>query len=343
MQVIPVLLCGGSGSRLWPLSQDNHPKQFLPIIDDETLLEKTIKRAMGITASDIILVTTKNLEPHAQKIIDDKFSEKNIHVLCEEEPKGTTAAIALATLYAQEKFDNAVLWITPTDHIINDSNTLKDHVLDGAKHANSNDCIVTLGIQPDHPSSAYGYIQASSPLNSNIQSIELFIEKPSLEKAEELLKQDNIYWNSGMFIASTETFINALQQYTNDTVQYIQSDQYNQVIPSPFDITVMEKHQNTAVIPADIGWHDIGQWEKIWALQNKDDQGNHISGDVIAEDTENCFIQSKNLRVATMGLKDLIIVEHDGELLIADKNNDQAVKKISEIAKKKKVIEGSLL
>ena len=99
----------------------------------------------------------------------------------------------------------------------------------------------------------------------------------------------------------------------------------------------MEKHQNTAVIPADIGWHDIGQWEKIWALQNKDDHGNHISGNVIAEDTENCLIQSKNLRVATMGLKDLIIVEHDGELLIADKNNDQAVKKIANLSKGKKL------
>ncbi len=133
-----------------------------------------------------------------------------------------------------------------------------------------------------------------------------------------------------MFIASTKTLLSALQEYASEVLQHIEGKTYHQITPSPFDISVMEKHQNSAVIPADVGWHDIGEWKKIWSLQNKDKQGNHIDGDVIAHNTENCFIHSENLRVATMGLKDLIIVEHNNELLIAQKNDAQAIKEIQE-------------
>lgn len=353
-KIIPVILCGGSGTRLWPLSREKAPKQFHALIGEETLLINTLSRAQecsGCNTSDIISVTADSIKKETIHQLADFDPATITHLISEPCARNTAAAIAYTALYAQKHFGkDAILWIMPADHYVEDQQTLKDAVARAAKLAEEN-YIVTFGMTPTRPDTGYGYIKVGSNIvNHNfIQSIDQFVEKPNMETAQEYLDAGNYVWNSGMFIGSVETFIHNFKTHCNELMMPMErafkespmalNELYGSLPAIPFDVAIMEKTQKGAVIPCDIGWSDVGSWNSVYDLEAKDKNGNVIDGKVSAVNTENCMIKSKSMLIATMGVRDLIIIENQDSILIADRNSMDSLKTLVGALRKTKTPE----
>lgn len=257
-QIIPVILCGGSGKRLWPLSNHKKPKQFLSLNSNKSLLQETLERAIFCTdtkPSEIIVVTSKKLETQTRNHLLKHHPDATNHLLIEDKSRNTAPAIALAANYAIENFkNNTLLWILPSDHVINDHSKLKQYLQQASLLATNNN-IVTFGIKPKWPEIGYGYIKA------NGNQIESFVEKPNLQKAKEYFKSNEYLWNSGMFLAPTALILKELEKHTPNILNS------EQVIS--FDKAVMEKTDKAAVIQCDLEWSDLGTWRSLWHEKTK--------------------------------------------------------------------------
>ncbi|HPF79006.1 MAG TPA: mannose-1-phosphate guanylyltransferase/mannose-6-phosphate isomerase [Alphaproteobacteria bacterium] len=341
-KIIPVILCGGSGTRLWPLSREKSPKQFHPIVSDLPLLQDTVNRAITCAdadASDIITVTADNIHKETIHQLADINPNSVKHLISEPEGRNTAAAIAYAALYAQKHFGNeAILWIIPSDHFVEDEEALKQ-ALEKAIGTAKDGYIATFGMTPTRPDTGYGYIKSGKSISteSNVQHIERFVEKPDMQTAQSYLEEGNYLWNSGMFVGSVYALLENFIEYCPEVIgplhkafsdhrQTIDLKTYQEIPAVPFDVAIMEKTKKAAVIACDIGWSDVGSWESVWDIKPKDSNGNVIEGKVNSVDTKNCFIQSNSLLIATMGLEDLVIVENRDSILIADKKNGQSMK-----------------
>jgi len=351
-KIIPVILCGGSGTRLWPLSREDHPKQFLKLNGDKTLLQETIERAVfcaDALPEEIITVTLDRMKDKTLSELHQFDPKATHHLLTEPEAKNTAAAIAYAAYYAREQFGpESLLWVVPSDHQIKDPQALKSALAD-AIHASVENYLTTFGVRPRQPETGYGYIKAGEAWsNSNsIFNVEHFIEKPSHDQARQYLDEGNYFWNSGMFVFRTNAVIDAFQTHMPEVIEPIKtmlqqnnksqaaSPESYQKIPSiPFDKAVLEKTGNIAVIPCDIGWSDLGSWKNIWQDKEKDTNGNVIEGKVACIDSQNCLIQSNSLLIATVGLKDTIVIENSDSILIANINNSESIKTLVNALKK---------
>ncbi|PRC91459.1 mannose-1-phosphate guanylyltransferase/mannose-6-phosphate isomerase [Solimicrobium silvestre] len=344
MRLVPTILCGGAGSRLWPVSREQHPKPFIRLADGQSLLQKAFLRGAELNGVDEILTVT-NRELFFKT--EDEYREINQAKLATSyilEPFGrnTAAAIAAAALHISKKHGpDTLMLVLAADHLIADQAAFEQAVSEAIALA-KREKIVTFGIQPDAPETGYGYIEASG------NKVLRFVEKPSLATAQTYLDSGNFLWNSGMFCFMAGTILQAMEQHCPEILastkvcmeqsRIAQADGFSQLeldadsfaaIPdNSIDYAVMEKSNHVAVVPCDIGWNDIGSWDSLGNLTVPDEQGNRLDGQTMLHKVENCYIQSKGRMVGVVGVSNLIIVDTPDALLVVDKSHTQDVKHI---------------
>jgi mannose-1-phosphate guanylyltransferase len=341
----PVILSGGAGSRLWPISRELHPKPFIRLADGQSLLQKAWLRVATLDeVSEVLTVTNRELffksEDEYREIA--KQSQKNLNNVFILEPFGRNTAPAIAAsalqLHAMHG-DDAILLVVAADHLIGDQAAFAAAV-EQAKALARQGKLVTFGIQPEAPETGYGYIEADG------NTVLRFVEKPSLEKAQEYLNSGRYFWNSGMFCFTAGTVLREMEQHCPGVVAAVRAclaqsntakgkaftqveltaDAFAQVPDDSIDYALMEKSRNVAVVPCSIGWSDIGSWSAIGDLSPPDGKGNRIEGEVELHDVENCYIQSGERVVGAVGVSDLVVVDTPDALLVAHRSRVQDVK-----------------
>ena len=343
--ITPVILSGGSGTRLWPLSRKSHPKQLLPLLNNTSLLQDTINRLAGKENIDKTIVICN--EDYRFMVAEQVHSSgvDTGAIILEPVGRNTAPAIALAAINAMQKDEEAILLVLPADHDIRNVEEFHKAIDTGLQQALSNH-FVTFGIVPDRPETGYGYIKAASKVAVNeVSAIEKFVEKPDLETATKYLDEGGYYWNSGMFMFKASEYLNALQEFApeiynacqkavktehNDMVDFIRVgvEEFKSCPSDSIDYAVMEKVKNAVVIPVDIGWSDVGSWSALHEIGQQDENYNIFIGDTKSVSTKNSYIRAETKLVTTLGVEDLIIVDTDDALLVANKNHVHDIKEI---------------
>lgn len=340
--LIPTILCGGAGSRLWPVSRELHPKPFIRLADGQSLLQKTFLRAIGLAeVQEVLTVTNRDLffktEDEFREVYEDRI---NLSFILEPFGRNTAAAVAAATLRVAELYgEDALVLVLPADHLIAAQQAFVDAVTKAKELALAGN-IVTFGIEPQTPETGYGYIEADG------NTVVRFIEKPSLEKAKHYLESGNFLWNSGMFCFTAGIMLNEMERYcpevllaTKNCIELsriatgkgfsqleLETQSFNQVPEISLDYAVIEKSDKIAVVPCNIGWSDIGSWSALGELSTPDKMGNRIEGEALLHDVSNCYIRSHERLVGAIGVDDLFIIDTPDALLVADKTRAQDVK-----------------
>ncbi|WP_205619100.1 mannose-1-phosphate guanylyltransferase/mannose-6-phosphate isomerase [Halomonas halocynthiae] len=347
--VYPVILSGGSGSRLWPMSRIGYPKQFLSLHGDDgvTMLQATAKRVQGSTYAAPLLVCN---EEH-RFIIAEQLRQVNIEpgsIILEPVARNTAPAVAVAALKLSESNSEGLMLVMPSDHVILDEAAFQQAVVSAAKAAKQG-ALVTFGITPTSPETGYGYIQRGSDWQGGGQGVyhvTRFVEKPDQATAEEYLSTGDYAWNSGIFLFSASSYLEALERFQPEMLTAARAALENTTEDMTFcrlddaafaaspsdsiDYAVMEHTDRAAVVPVDMGWSDLGAWSALWEIEGKDQQGNVAKGDVLLHDTRNSFVHAEHAMVAVAGLDDVIVVATDDAVLVADRNNAQDVKQLVE-------------
>ena len=340
--VIPVILCGGSGTRLWPLSREALPKQFVRFSESPTLFENTLLRSKVATGNvSPIVVCNKSHRFFVSTGLRNQ--EQQGKVILEPVSRNTAPAIALAALAALERDETAVLLVLPSDHLLRDTKTFVVSVQRAVKLAEQG-MIVTFGIIPKSPATGFGYIQRGEELDERAYRIRAFKEKPDEERAKRMLEEGNYYWNSGMFVFSAKTFLQEFQDLQPEMCKSVtrawkgqdkdgdfvvpHAKFFGEIVSNSIDYAVMEKTARAAVVELDCEWNDLGSWDAFYEAGKKDDSGNVIVGDVIASNSHGNYIHSTSRLIAAVGLENLALVETKDALLVANRNSSQEVKKI---------------
>ncbi|HAF44770.1 MAG TPA: mannose-1-phosphate guanylyltransferase/mannose-6-phosphate isomerase [Gallionellaceae bacterium] len=338
-EVHAVILAGGSGSRLWPLSRQHLPKQFLALDGKATLLQTTINRLSPTIAAKNVLIVTQ--ESHAKG--EAYHALLPYRALYEPIGRNTAPAIALAAAYLMAEGDDPVMVVLPADHIIKDEVQFREH-LDIAIRAAESGKLVTFGIQPTRPDTGFGYIKAHPGENGQIHEVERFTEKPDLATAEMFLKEGDYYWNSGMFVWRASVILAEIQRYLPEVHGIVQSiltesragKTFQQAVEDHFatmpsisiDYGVLEKSDRVSLIPCDIGWNDVGSWQAVHEISPKDNNGNALQGNVIAVGCKNSLIRAEKRLVAAIGVEDLCVIETADAVLISKSDRTQDVRKV---------------
>jgi len=345
MQIIPVILSGGSGTRLWPLSRKQYPKQYLSLAGDNTMFQETILRLEGLEnlANPIIVCNADD-----RFLVAEQCKQINIQkpvILLEPVGRNTAPAIAAAALQSLKIADDAVLLVLSADHVIQDVEVFHQAINITNKQALKGK-LATFGIMPTDANISYGYIKTSKDNIDGAYKVEEFVEKPDLETAQTYLKQGNYLWNSGMFMFKTDVLIDELNTHSSGIVDSVNNAINNAMQDLDFirldkqafesspsvsiDYALMEKSNNVVVVPLDAQWNDIGTWPALYDINIKDIDGNVIKGDVIAEDTTNTYINSNHHLVVTIGVDNLIIIDTPDATFIATQDKAKEVKSIVE-------------
>jgi len=345
MQITPVILSGGSGTRLWPLSRKQYPKQYLALSGDNTMLQETILRLNGLDnlADPIIICNADHRFLVAEQC--QQIGIKNPTILLEPIGRNTAPAIAAAALQSLKDSDDSILLVLSADHVIQDVDAFHKAINIASQQAQSGK-LATFGIVPTDANTGYGYIKSSKDNNDGAYKVEEFVEKPDLKTAQSYLEQGNYLWNSGMFMFQARAFIDELTTHSpeivtsvNDAVNNAAQDldfirldkQAFESSPSDsIDYALMEKSNNVVVVPLDAQWNDIGAWPALYDIGTKDSQGNVIKGDVITQDTTNTYINADHHVVAAIGVDNLIIIDTPDATFIATQDKAQEVKSIVE-------------
>ena len=339
-KIIPVILSGGSGTRLWPLSREHYPKQLIPLVNKTTMLQDTLLRLEGIETEQPLIICNDDHRFLVAEQIKQIGLEGATIVL---EPCGRNTAPAIGIAALMQENPQAILLVLAADHVITDVSQFHQHIGQGAKLAKE-DYMVTFGIVPSGPETGYGYIQAGKPINESAYEISKFIEKPNLEIAEKYLQEGNYYWNSGMFMFTAEAYLKELTQHQpkmSETcltaLQNAKSDlDFNRLDKESFsrcpsdsiDYAVMEKTEKAAIIPIDVGWNDVGSWSSLWEVSDKDTEGNRFVGDVLSADSSDNYVHARERLVSLVGVDNLVIVDTADAVLVAKKDKVQEVKTI---------------
>lgn len=360
MQLLPVILSGGSGSRLWPLSREHYPKQLLPLINEQTLLQQTVERPEGITAlaADIELVAPTivcNVE-HRFLIAEQlrQIGKCSGTIILEPVGRNTAPALTLAALAAVARNDDPVLLVMAADHVIQKPDAFRRAIVAGARLAQQG-TLVTFGIVPSQAETGYGYIRRGVAVKDTPAfTIHAFVEKPDKATAQSYLASGEYFWNSGMFMMRASVWLTAIQQFQSGIhanceqafrqgradMDFFRLDEavFTRCPSDSIDYAVMEKLvvggtsnpkiAATAVIPLDAGWSDIGAWSSLWEVKSHDPRGNVVSGDVYAQNCANSYLASHSRLLACVGIDNLIVVETSDAVLVAGKDHAQDVKKI---------------
>lgn len=341
LPLIPVILCGGSGTRLWPLSRETYPKQFLRLLGKQTLLQQTVQRLAGIEEmSAPILVCNESSRFVAAEQLRE-IGVGNAQILLEPMRRNTAPAIASAALHALSEHEDPLLLVLPSDHVIKDHDAFCT-AIHFARQAASEGDLVTFGIKPTAPETGYGYIRAASTETKTARPVLEFVEKPNRATAEQYIASGNYYWNSGMFLFRASRYIEELERHEPNIVAAcrnamalakkdfdfvrLDTESYAASPDNAIDYAVMERTDRASMIPLDANWSDIGSWASVWEASDKDANNNAISGDVQVQDCEDCFIHGTTRLVAAVGLKNIAIVETADAVLVMDAERAQDTK-----------------
>ena len=338
--ICPVILCGGSGTRLWPLSRSHHPKQLLSLFSEKSLLQETLLRVADRTIFSPPILVCNN---EYRFIIAEQAREVGIEpraILLEPAGRNTTAPAALAAMLMQESTEPDVMLIMPSDHQVNDEYSFRKACLQASEVCHEKNVIVTLGIQPTQAHTGYGYIKAAEDTVA-LSGVDRFVEKPDKATAQSYLDEGGYYWNSGMFICRPDTLLEGVATHAADVfsactsvfdrhypdLDFLRFDEglFAQIPKISLDYAVMEHAHNLMVLSVDMGWSDVGSWESLWSLSPKDDLGNAQHGDIILQDSANNYIHSEGTLVAVNGLSDIVVAATKDAVLVSDRSSVDAV------------------
>jgi len=346
----PVILSGGSGTRLWPLSRASLPKQFLPLVSEKSMFQETLLRLRGLTdiAPPIVVCNNEHRFLAAEQLRAIDISP--LSLILEPFGRNTAPAVATAALCAQKNDEHAILLVLPADHLIKDTEGFHQAIHSAQILAQQNK-LVTFGIHPSEPATGFGYIErgTATPPVPHAFSVKRFVEKPDLSTAKSFLSSGNFFWNSGMFVFKAASYLTELQRYRPEIFEAslhaweqshndldfcrLEASAFEKSPSDSIDYAVMENTQAAALITVDIGWNDIGSWSSLADTCPQDLRGNAIRGDVYAAETDNCYIRAESRLIAAIGVSDLVIVETADAVLVTHKNAAQDVKHTVEYLK----------
>lgn len=348
--IIPIIMAGGSGTRLWALSRSLYPKQFLSLINENSLLQETLKRLDGLNCLPPVIVSNNE---HRFIVAEQlrQFGVDDFQIILEPVGRNTAPAVALAALKSLELHGDHHMLVLAADHAIQDIEAFHAAVL-AAEQESVDNKLVTFGIVPTKPETGYGYIKKGEQVKNSVFKVNSFVEKPDLETAKNYLEQKCYLWNSGMFMFKASVYLDELKKFRPDILAAckeslssastdldfirLNSDVFAECPDESIDYAVMEKTQDCVVIPLDADWSDIGSWTSLWEISEKDEHENVSHGDVINYNSRNNYIYSEGSLISTVGVNNLIIVQTKDALLVAQQDNVQDIKKIVEILKKQK-------
>lgn len=351
--LLPVIMAGGTGSRLWPMSRELYPKQFLRLHGVNSMLQETVNRLEGISVREPVVICN---EEHRFLVAEQlrQINKLSHNIILEPVGRNTAPAIALAALNAISQGDDPIMLVLAADHIINDCDAFHQAVTNAIPFAKT-ESLVTFGIVPTGPETGYGYIQRGESTVNDISEafkVKRFVEKPNLETAEQYINSGEYYWNSGMFMFRAKRYIQELDKFRPDILEAckaamkdsdsdkdfitIDKDKFSACPDESIDYAVMEQTSSAVVVPLDAGWSDVGSWSALWDVSNKDKLGNAVTGDTFLHDTQNCYINTDEKLVAAVGVDNLVIVSTKDAVLVVDKSKVQDVKKIVEYLKQTK-------
>ncbi len=349
-KLVPIILCGGSGTRLWPLSRKQYPKQFLPLLSDNTMLQETILRIQQIPNVENPIIISN--DEHRFLVAEQcrNIGLNNPEIILEPIAKNTAPAIVAGTLYAKSKFDNCNILILPADHYI--ANIKKfNKAIELARNEATKGALITFGIHPNSSNTNYGYIKYSNTIKKGIYKVDKFIEKPDLKTAQSFLKQKKYLWNSGIFLFNLDLFLVEMNEFNPKIVENIKNSLIDSSKDFDFirlgkkafiecpsisiDYCLMEKSKKTIVVQFNVGWSDIGSWSSLYSFGKKDLNKNIVSGPTHIEETSNSYIRSNHHLVVTLGVDNLIIVNTPDATLISTKEKVNDLKGLTERLTKK--------
>lgn len=343
-----LIMAGGKGTRFWPLSTEEKPKQFLNLIGEETMIQMTINRIKLIIPIERIFVCTGEMYVDLVKEQLPELPKRNIIV--EPEGRNTAPCIALSAMVIDRYYKNSNMVVLPSDHLINDEEEFRNTLLAADSFIREKDeAIVTLGMNPTRPEVGYGYIKYSNEvLKSNdfrVIKVDAFVEKPNLDTAKKYLREGNYLWNGGMFIWSINNIINQIKMYSPNTynslinIMEVREDKLQETINSNYenteatsiDYAVLEKSKDVYVIPSNFGWDDVGSWEALDRYREKDELGNVLVGESKVVKANNNLVISSSNKVVVEGLSDIYVIENDGKVLVGHKSNVANIKELKNI------------
>lgn len=337
----PVILSGGSGTRLWPLSRPERPKQFIALTAEETMLRLTLARTAGLAGSGRPIIVASG----AHGALVEEQAGEDAAIILEPCARNTAPAIALAALMADDPAE--ILLVMPSDHVIADLTAFHQAVARAVPLARDG-WLVTLGITPDAPETGYGYIALGEVLAEGVQRVERFIEKPDLARAEAMLAAGDHVWNAGIFLFRADSYLAALAEYQPEMLAAARTaldkaaregrrvlpdcDAFERCPSDSIDYAVMERASRVACVPVEMGWSDVGSWDALHAIAARDAEGNAADGSATLIDARNCLVRSDGPRISLVGVEDLIVVTSGDEVLIVPRGKSQLVKKAAEAA-----------
>ena len=343
-----LIMAGGKGTRFWPLSTEEKPKQFLNLIGDNTMIQMTVERIRPIIPLERIFVSTGEMYVDLVKEQLPELPERNIIV--EPQGRNTAPCIALSAFVINRYYNDATMVVLPSDHLIKNEDEFRKVVNSADEFVKDNyESIITLGMEPTRPETGYGYIRYSDEAvkvnEHKVVKVDAFVEKPNKEKAEMYLAEGNYLWNGGMFLWNVNNILNQIKKYSPNTysalevIETIEEEKLQEAINENYknteaisiDYAVLEKSSDIHVIPSSFGWDDVGSWEALDRYRDKDEAGNVLVGDTKTIKGENNLVISSSQSVVVEGLSDIYVIEHDGKILIGKKSNIVNVKELKEI------------
>ena len=343
-----LIMAGGKGTRFWPLSTEEKPKQFLNLIGEETMIQMTVNRIKPIIPIERVFVCTG--EMYVDLVIEllPELPEQNIIV--EPEGRNTAPCIALSAFVIKKYYKDANMIVLPSDHLISDEDEFRNVIKNADEFVKANkEAIITLGMEPTRPETGYGYIRYGKDEkeinNHKVIKVDAFVEKPNKEKAKAYIKEGNYLWNGGMFLWSADNILNQIEKYSNDTykalkdieivaneeIQELINNNYHKTEAISIDYAVMEKSDSIYVVPSRFSWDDVGSWEALDRYREKDDKGNVLVGSAKVVDSHGNLVISSSHDIVVEGLKDIYVIENDGKILVGNKSNVANVKELKNI------------
>ncbi len=347
MNIYAIIMAGGVGSRFWPRSREKKPKQLLNLFDDESLIRKTVSRLNGLVPNENILVITNLMQ--ADSIAEELPWIPRENIIAEPYGRNTAACVALSAILVAKRDPEAVCFVLPADHLITNVDKFQKDLFKGANYAFESNGLVTLGIPPSRPETGYGYIQIeNNEVNPDVFKVATFAEKPNYSTAVRFLNSGDFMWNSGMFIWKASVileeiniFLPELSTQMQELSPWIGTDQfathlekaYSQIKSISIDYGIMEKSHRVYLIKASFDWSDVGSWEEVYHLSEKDERGNAAVGEVFTNMTHDSYIYSPNKFTSVIGVDNLIIINTDDSLLVCRRDQAQEVKQIVDFLK----------
>ncbi|MEG1312025.1 MAG: mannose-1-phosphate guanylyltransferase [Romboutsia sp.] len=343
-----LIMAGGKGTRFWPLSTEEKPKQFLNLIGEDTMIQMTVNRIKPIIPMERIFVCTG--ERYVDLVKDQLPELPDRNIIVEPEGRNTAPCIALSAFVIKKYYDNVNMVVLPADHLIKDEEAFRNVIKSANEFVTENEnSIITLGMEPTRPETGYGYIRNSNDErvvnNHRVIKVDAFVEKPNKEKAKEYLLNGNYLWNGGMFLWSVDNVLNQIEVHSNNTYKALQriedisenqlqsfiNENYEHTEAISIDYAVLEKSEDIYVVPSSFGWDDVGSWEALDRYRDKDEAGNVLVGNAKVVDSESNLVISSNNSIVVEGLNDIYVIENDGKILVGHKSNVANVKELKTI------------